>query len=50
MALDGDIAAQVLIVGAIDLAHPARADLLQDAVVADCLANHGKVPRQLGPS
>ncbi len=47
MALDGDIPAQVLIAGAIDLAHSARANLLDNAVMAQCPANHGKQPPSL---
>ena len=38
MAWDGDIA------GAIDLAHAARAELLDNAVVCERLANHGGQP------
>ena len=51
MAWDGDIAAQVLIAGAIDLAHPPSADLLADAVVRNRLADHGNAPvrRHLRP-
>ena len=43
MALDGDVAAQVLIAGAIDHAH-AAADLVDDAVVRNRLADHGNAP------
>ncbi len=47
MALDGDIAAQVLIAGAIDHAHPACADLLDHAVVRQRPPNHGNSTRLL---
>jgi hypothetical protein len=51
VALDGDIPALVLIAGAIDLPHPTRANLLDHAVVAQRLADHGKAPvaRHLRP-
>jgi hypothetical protein len=35
-----DITFELFIVGAIDDTHPTGADLFQDAVVAECLANH----------
>ena len=47
MAWDGDIAAQVLIAGAIDLTHAASANLLDDAVMAQGPAKHGKAPPSL---
>ena len=51
MVWDGDIALQALIPGAIDLALPAGADLLDNAVVAQRLADHGNAPvgRHLRP-
>jgi hypothetical protein len=40
--LNGDVAVKLLIVGAIDLAHPTRADALDDSIMAQLLANHRK--------
>ena len=39
--LQRDVAVEPLVVGAIDDAHAAFADLLEDAVVAEGLADHG---------
>ena len=39
--LDGDIALQPHIAGAIDVAHASGADLLQNGVVPEALADHG---------
>ncbi len=44
MAWDGDIELQALIAGAVDLAHSAFANLLNDAVVRNRLADHGNTP------
>ena len=41
---DGDVAAEVLIASAIDLAHPTRTNLFDDAVMRERFANHGKGP------
>ena len=38
--LDGDLAVQALVPRAVDLAHPPLADLLNDPVVAQRLADH----------
>jgi len=38
--LDGDGAAQKFVLGAIDLAHPARSNFLKDPIVSELLANH----------
>ena len=41
--LEGDVAIEVLVAGAVDLAHPAFAQLRGDLIVTQCLANHGRV-------
>ncbi len=41
--LEGDVAVEVLVAGAIDLAHPAFAQLRDDLIVTQCLANHDRV-------
>src|SRR5712692_1355711 len=38
--LEGDVAVEFLVVGTKDYAHTARASLLQDGVVCECLADH----------
>ncbi|HXY02163.1 MAG TPA: hypothetical protein VEI49_01240 [Terriglobales bacterium] len=38
--LDGSVALEMLVVGTIDFAHAASADLLNNAVVAQCLADY----------
>jgi hypothetical protein len=49
--LDGDQAVQVGVPGLIDDPHAALAQLLEDLVVADGLANHGRPPgRRIGPA
>src|SRR5712691_10575847 len=42
--LNGHIAIQLLITGAVNHTHPSGGYLFQDAVVAECLANHEEGP------
>jgi hypothetical protein len=39
--LDGDVAIEMLVVSAVDLAHPARANAFNDSKPAERLANAG---------
>ena len=41
---EGDVAIEVLVAGAVDLAHPTGAELGGDSVVSEGLANHGESP------
>ena len=43
--LDGDVALELLVVGAIHLAHPARSNAVPDSIVAEPTADHDWNPR-----
>ncbi len=44
--LDGDLAAETRVLGAVDDTHPAFADLVEDAVVGDGLADHFQINKR----